>query len=288
VENEPLRELKKHINVMKKLRGEPIPQWLQSEDPLALNNRLLSYCGLLPPNTVTMKRVNMTICTIIIILTLTMVTGALIKVHLSQSNFMAIIETCTTCISQLKCLIKFSVMLIYRKDLRYVINNLKENFYVHKDIFKNEIIGKIKFGKRVAWWITVPYTSLFIGTFALIVVQKISSLHSEQKSSVASNGTNITETFQRTLLLKIWLPVEEEKSPSYEIGFLYQVVCFSLEIFYTSIIDTFLLVLTMFAAIQYELLGMTIQLPADSVAMRLGINTAPSQGKWDTKVIFTR
>lgn len=273
---------------MKKLREEPIPQWLHSEDPLALNNRLLSYCGLLPSNTVTMKRVNMTICTITIILTLTLVTGALIKVYLSQSNFMAIIETSTVCITQLKCLIKFSVMLIYRKDLRYVINNLKENFHVHKDIFKNEIIGKIKSGKRVAWWITISYTSVFFGTYSALIAQKILALHTEQKLSVAANGTNITETFHRTLPLKIWLPVEEEKSPSYEIGFLYQVVCLGFEIFYACIIDAFLVVVTMFAAIQYELLGMAIQLPADSVAMLLGINTAPSQGKWDTKVIFTK
>jgi hypothetical protein len=32
---------------------------------------------------------------------------------------------------------------------------------------------------------------------------------------------------------------------------------------------------------------MAIQLPADTVAIRLGINTASLQGKWDTTVIFT-
>jgi len=264
---------------MKKLREEAIPQWLQTEDPLALNNRLLSYCGLLPANTVTAKRVNMTLSTTIIILTLTMVTGAFIQAYLSQTNFMAIIECGTVCITQLKCLFKFSVMLIYRKDLRFVINNLKENFYVHENMFKNEIIAKIQFGKRAAWWITVPYTSLFIGTIGLIVAEKITALHSAEKVSVAANGINITETFHRNFPLKIWLPVDEEKSPSYEIGFLYQIVCFTVEIYYIGIIDTFIVVLIMFAAIQFELLGMAIQLPADTVAMRLGINTAPSQGK---------
>ena len=277
--DKPLRELKTHIKLMKKLREEAIPEWLHTEDPVALNNRLLSYCGLLPANTVTTKRVNMIVCTTIIILTLTMVTGAFIQAYFSQTNFMAIIECGTVCITQLKCLFKFSVMLIYRKDLRFVINNLKENFYVHENMFKNEIIAKIQFGKRAAWWITIPYTSLFIGTIGLIVVEKISAMHSAEKLLVAANGTNITETFHRTFLLKIWLPLDVDKSPSYEIGFLYQTVCFILEIYYISIIDTFIVVLIMFTAIQFELLGMAIQLPADTVAMRLGVNTASSQGK---------
>ena len=264
---------------MKKLREEVIPQWLHTEDPLALNNRLLSYCGLLPANTVTMKRVNMTVCTTLIILTLTMVTGAFIEAYLSQTNFMAIIECGTVCITQLKCLFKFLVMLIYRKDLSFVINNLKENFYVQENMLKNEIIGKIQSGKRAAWWITVPYTSMFIGTIGLIAAEKISALYSAEKLSLSATGTNITETFHRNFPLKIWLPVDEDKSPSYEIGFLYQIVCFTVEIYYICIIDTFIVVLIMFAAIQFELLGMAIQLPADTVAMRLGINTAPSQGK---------
>jgi hypothetical protein len=165
------------------------------------------------------------------------------------------------------------------KDLRFVINNLKENFYVHENMFKNEIIAKIQFCKRAAWWITVPYTSLCIGTIGLIVIEKISALYSAEKLSVAANGTNITETFHRSFPVKVWLPVDIQKSPSYEIGFLYQVVCLTVEIYYASTIDTFIVVLIMFAAIQFELLGMAIQLPSDTVAMRLGINIAPSQGK---------
>lgn len=264
---------------MKKLREEAIPQWLQTEDPLALNNRLLSYCGLLPANTVTTKRVNMTVCTSIIIITLTMVTGAFIQAYLSQKNFMALIECGTICIMQLKCLFKFSVMLIYRKDLRYVINNMKENFYVHENIFKNEIIAKIQTGKRVAWWITIPYTSMFIVTIGPYVAEKITALHSAEILSVTANGTNVTETFHRNFPFKVWLPLDEDKTPSYEIGFLFQLVCFIVEVYYLCIIDTFIVVLIMFAVIQFELLGMAIQLPADSVATRLGINTAPSQGK---------
>jgi len=221
----------------------------------------------------------MTVCTIIIILTLTMLTGAFIQAYLSQTNFMVLIECGTVCITQLKSLIKFSVMLIYSKDLRYLINTLKENFYVHENILRNEIIAKIQIGKRTAWWISVPYTSLFIGTIGLIVFEKISALHSGEKLTVTANGTNITETFHRNLPLRIWLPVDEEKSPSYELGFLYQMACFTVEIYYISIIDTFIVVLTMFASIQFELLGMAIQLPADSVAMQLGINASPSQGK---------
>jgi len=208
-----------------------------------------------------------------------MLTGAFIQAYLSHSNFMEIIECGTTCITQLKCLIKFLVMLIYSKDVRFVINNLKENFYVHENIFKNEIFSKIQFGKRTAWWITVTYTSVFIGTIGLIVALKISTVYSGEKLSVTANGTNITGTFRRNFPLRIWLPVDEEKSPSYEIGFLYQIVCFTVEVYCTCIIDTFIVVLIMFVAIQFELLGMAIQLPADSVAMRLGINTAPSQGK---------
>jgi len=208
-----------------------------------------------------------------------MVTGAFIQAYLSRTNFMAIIECGTVCITQLKCLIKFSVMLIYSKDLRLVINNLKENFYVHENIFKNEIVAKIQFGKRTAWWITVPYTSIFIGTVGLYVVEKMPALYSEEKLSVTANGTNITETFHRNFPFKLWLPFDEEKSPSYEIGFLYQIVCLTVEVYYATIIDTFIVVLMMFAAIQFELLEMAVQLPADSVAMRIGINTAPSQGK---------
>jgi hypothetical protein len=208
-----------------------------------------------------------------------MLTGAFIQAYVSQENFMEMIECVTSCITQLKCLIKFSVMLIYRKELRYVINNLKENFYVHENMFKNEIIAKIQHGKRTAWWITVPYTSLFIGTIGLMVAEKILALHSGDILSVAANGTNITQTFHRKFPLKIWLPVEEEKSPSYEIGFVFQIVCFTVEIYNISIIDTFIVVVTMFTAIQFELLGMAIQLPADSVAMQLRIKTAPLQGK---------
>jgi hypothetical protein len=265
---------------MKKLREEPIPQWLhEEEDPLAFNNRLLSYCGLLPASTVTAKRVNMVVCTIIYIITLLMITGAFIKAYLSHRNFMEIIECGTVCITQLRCLFKFSVMLIYRKELRYCINNLKENFYVHENMFENEIIAKIRSGKRAAWWITVPYTSMFVCTLFLIIVEKISALHSGEKLSVAADGTNITETFHRNFPFKIWLPFDKDKSPSFEIGFSYQIVSMAVEVYYLCIIDAFIAVLIMFAAIQFELLGMAFQLPADTMALRLGINTEPSQGE---------
>jgi hypothetical protein len=210
---------------------------------------------------------------------MTTVTGTFIQAYLSKTNFLAVIECITIVITQLKCLLKFSVLLIYRKDLRFVINTLKENFYVHENMFKNEIIAKIQFGKRVAWWITVPYLSVFIGTVVAIAAEKISALRNAEKLSFAANGTNITKTFHRNFPLKIWLPLDAEKSPSYEIGFLYQIISFTIEVYGTCIIDMFIVVLIMFVAIQFELLGMAIELPADTVAMRLGIYTAPSQGK---------
>jgi len=146
---------------MKKLREEPVPQWLLKVDPLALNNRLLSYCGLLPASTITTKIVYITVCTIIIITTMTTVTGTFIQAYLSKSNFMAVIECITIVITQLKCLLKFSVLLIYRKDLRFVLNNLKKNFYVHYNFFffENHSIYEILWKNiqpsraRVAIWL---------------------------------------------------------------------------------------------------------------------------------------
>jgi hypothetical protein len=265
---------------MKKLSEESIPKWLAEEDPLALNNRLLSYCGLLPANTVAEKRKNVIICTVIVILTLSMVTGAFIQAYFSHTNFMEIIECGTVCITQLKCLVKFGIMLIYNKDLRYVIDNMIRNFYIQENVFKNEIISKIKVGKRLAWWITIPYTSLFILTIGLIAAEKITAAMPLNKLSAAGNETNITEALHRKLPLKIWLPVNEEESPSYEIGFLYQVVCFTFEIYSICIIDTFIVVLVMFSSIQFELLGTMIQLPADRVAMLLRTRSPSSkQGK---------
>jgi hypothetical protein len=274
-----LREVKKHIKVMKKLRDEPVPQWLHKVDPLSLNNRLLSFCGLLPTSKTTTKIVYMTVCTIIIITTMTTVTGTFIKAYLSKTNFMAVIECMTIVITQLKCLLKFSVLLIYRNDLRFVINTLKENFYVHESMFKNEILAKIQFGKRVAWWITVPYISVFIGTVVAMAAEKIAALRNAEKLSFVADGTNITKTFRRNFPLKIWVPLDADKSPSYEIGFLYQILSFAIEVYGTCVIDMFIVVLIMFTAIQFELLVMAVQLPADTVAMRLGIYTAPSQGK---------
>lgn len=210
---------------------------------------------------------------------MTTVTGTFIQAYLSKSNFMAVIECITIVITQLKCLLKFSVLLIYRKDLRFVLNNLKKNFYVHENMFKNEIITKIQFGKRVAWLITVPYVALFIATVVSMAAEKILALRNAEKLSEAANGTNITKTFHRNFPLKIWVPLDAEKSPSYAIGFLYQILSFTIEVYGTCVIDMFIVVLVMFTAIQFELLGMAIQLPADTLAMRLGISTAPSQGE---------
>jgi hypothetical protein len=266
---------------MKKLREKTIPQWIQKEDPLSVTNHLLLYCGLLPANTDTMNRANMIICTIVIIIIATMTIGAFIQVYFSHANFTEIIECGTVCMTQIKSLMKIVIMLIYSKDVRYIINNLKENFYVHENMFKNEIISKIKAGKRTAWWIAVPYTSLFMSAVALIAAEKISSLHhgKEVGLSLTGNGTNTTETFHRKLPLKIWLPIDEDKSPSYELGFIFQIGGLAIVAYSTSVIDDFIIVVTMFAALQYELLGMAIQLPAESVAMRLGINTALLQGE---------
>lgn len=262
-----------------KLREESIPKWLQEEDPLSLNNRLLSYCGLLPANTDARRRVNVIISTLFIALSLTMVTGAFIKAYNSRTNFMEFIECGTICITQLKCLFKFGIMLIYSKDLRYVIDNLKRNFYVHENMFKNEIISKIKAGKRAAFWITIPYTALFIVTIGLIVAEKLSAVHHANKLSASLNGTNITQTLHWRFPLKIWLPISDKKSPSYEIGFIYQIISFTFEIYSTCIIDTFIVVLVMFAAVQYGLLGRAIQLPGASVDMWLRTDSTSSQGK---------
>jgi hypothetical protein len=271
------RELKKHRKAMN-LQEEAIPKWLEKEDPLSLNNRLLSYCGLLPANTDTKRRVNMLICTLIITLSITMVTGSIIKAYNSLTDFMEFIECATNCITQLKCLIKFVIVLIYTEHLRYVIDNLKRNFYVHENMFRNEIISKIRAGKRVARWITIPYTSLFITTIGLIAAEKISAVSHANTSSVAGNGTNITQTLWR-FPLKVWLPISDKESPWYEMGFIYQIFSFTLAIYSTCIIDTFVVVLVMFAAIQYGLLGRAIQLPAASVHTWLRTDNTPLKGK---------
>lgn len=263
---------------MKKSSEEPIPKWLAKEDPLSLNNRLLSYCGLLPANTDAEERRNLVICTVMIILNLTMITGAFIQAYFSHTNFMEIIECGTVCITQLKCLLKFLTMLICHKDLRYVINNVTRNFYVHEKLFKEEIISKIKAGKKVAWWITVPYTSMFILTIGLIAAEQIvAAIKHADRFSAEGNETEVTGVYHRKLPLKIWLPINVKESPSYEIGFMYQVVCFTFEIYSTCIIDTFIVVHVMFASIQYELLGEIIQLSADKVAMLLRVRSESSQ-----------
>jgi hypothetical protein len=272
------RELKKHKKAMK-LREEVIPKWLEEQDPLSLNNRLLSYCGLLPGKADAKRRVNMIICTILITLSITMVTGSFVKAYNSLTSFMEFIECGTNCITQLKCLIKFVIVLIYNDDLRYVIDNLKRNFYVHENMFKNEIISKIKSGKRVARWITIPYTSLFITTIGLIAAEKISAVYHANLLSVAANGTNVTQTLRWRFPLKVWLPISDKESPSYEIGFIYQIISFTFAIYSTCIIDTFVVVLVMFAAIQYGMLGRAIQLPEASVDKWLRVDTTPLQGK---------
>jgi len=270
---------------MEKLPEEQIPRWLAKQNPLALNNRLLSYCGLLPAKTSSQKRMNMMIRTVIIILSLTMLTGAFVEAYFSHTNFMAIIESGTVCITQLKCLFKYGIMLIYHKDLLYVIDNLVVNFYVQGNMFMKEIISKISAGKRAAWLITVPYTSLFIITICLIAVEKILATG---KFSVARNDTNVTQTFHRKLPLQIWLPINDQESPSYEFGFVYQIICFTFEIYTTCIIDTFIIVLIMFTAIQYELLGTAIQLPAESVATMLqSKNPSSQQGTVEDCITFS-
>lgn len=208
-----------------------------------------------------------------------MVIGSIVKAYNSLTNFMEFIECGTNCITQLKCLIKFVLMLIYKEDVRYVIGKLKQNFYVHENMFKNEIISKIRAGKWVARWITIPYTSLFITTIGLIAAEKISAVHHANKLSVAANGTSNTNTLRWRFPLKVWLPISDKESPSYEIGFIYQIVSFTLAIYSTCIIDTFLVVLVMFAAIQFELLGRAIQLPAASVDTWLRNDNTSSQGK---------
>jgi hypothetical protein len=274
----PFRQLKKQKKAME-LREESIPKWLEKEDPLSVNNRLLSYCGLLPGNTDAKRRVNMIISTFIIALSLTMATGAFIKAYNSRTNFMELIECGTICITQLKCLVKFGIMIIYSKELRYVIDNLKRNFYVQENMFKNEINSNIKDGKRAAYWITIPYTALFILTIGLIAAEKISAVIHANNLSAARNGTNITQTLHWRLPLKIWLPITDKKSPSYEIGFIYQIICFTFEIYSTCIIDTFIVVLIMFAAIQYGLLGRAIQLAGVSVDTWLRTDSTSLQGK---------
>jgi hypothetical protein len=113
----------------------------------------------------------------------------------------------------------------------------------------------------------------------LIAAEKMSAVHHADKIAAAENGTNITQTLHWRFPLKIWLPINDKKSPSYEIGFIYQIVSFTFEIYSTCIIDTFIVVLIMFAAIQYELLGTAIQLPAASVDTWLRPNSTFTQGK---------
>jgi hypothetical protein len=146
-------------------------------------------------------------------------------------------------------------------------------------MFKNEIISKIKAGKRVARWITIPYTALFIITIGLIAAEKISAVLQANKLSAAGNGMNITQTLHWRFPLKIWLPISDKTSPSYEIGFIYQIISFTFEIYSTCIIDTFIVVLVMFAAIQYGLLGRAIQLQEASVNTLLRTDNTSIQGK---------
>ncbi|PSN42706.1 hypothetical protein C0J52_14299 [Blattella germanica] len=237
-----------------------VPTWLLEEDALSLHKQIFPYFGLLPGNTTSEKRRTRIIGIISCTLMTGMVIGSLIEAYQNLSSFKGRIASLSASITQIKCLLKTLVLIYYEDDVRYLLDKIMENFQVCSDIEKEKIISTIRAKKRTAWWITVLYIGCFLGSILLVPIESIPDLL--YRNPLATNGTNNTleiKEFKRRLPLRVWLPIDEQKTPYYEIGFFYQMIFFTYEILTACSIDTFIAILIMYASVQFELLGSAIE-----------------------------
>ncbi|KAJ9583494.1 hypothetical protein L9F63_022166 [Diploptera punctata] len=249
---------------------DSIPHWLKEEDALSLDRVLLRHCALLPGTTESEIRSRRVIRFVICIIMITMIIGDFIELYNSRSSFMNIIQCMSIGITLTKCLIKFIVVIQHEKELRYVLEKLMTNFYIHENIFKEKIISTIKEKKKTAWWISIPYICNFISTIVLMGLDKTSSLvYRPSNEPEYRNDTNETVAFTRLLPLRVWLPINQQLSPQYEIGYFYQLIVFAYIIYSTTIIDTFIAVIMMYVSTQFELLGSSIRQAKENVSQLL-------------------
>ncbi|PSN50415.1 Odorant receptor 59 [Blattella germanica] len=257
------------------MEEDTAPKWLLEEDALIVIKNLLRFCALLPGKTkreILQRKITVNVILILMIFT---VIGAFIEAYNTRSNFMGFIQCGTVCITLVKCLFKIWYTRFKEKDLRYLLDTLPRNFYVKDNVHQEKILSTIRAKKKTAWILSVPYTSIFIFTIFLIALDKMSSLtYRPPEGTIIVNGTSNASLFIRTLPLRIWLPLDEQKSPYYEIGYLYQLTIFTYQIYSTCVIDACIAVLVMYASVQFELLASTIEHAKQNVKELLEENAA--------------
>ncbi|KAJ9583491.1 hypothetical protein L9F63_022163, partial [Diploptera punctata] len=249
---------------------ESIPNWLLEEDVLLLDRALLRFCALLPGNETSdilwRGFIRFLMCSL---MGITMI-GGFIEAYYTN-DFMGYVECGTVCITQVKCLFKFAAMFAHEKELRYVLDNMMKNFYIHENVAKEEILSTVKATKRTAWYVSVPYICTFMSTVVLMGLDKASSLlYRPPEETFLGNNTNETIVeFKRIFPLRVWLPMNEQLSPNYEIGYVFLLGVFSFEIYSTSVADTFIALIMMFLSAQFQLLGSAIQHARTNVSVIL-------------------
>ncbi|KAJ9583493.1 hypothetical protein L9F63_022165, partial [Diploptera punctata] len=245
------------------------PHWLKEEDALSLHRTLFPLCALLPGTTQSEILSRRIIRFIMLINNITILTGNYIEVYNSRSNFVDMIQSVSVSITVLKCLVKYVVVLLHEEELRYVLDKLMNNFYIHENIFEEKIISTIKEKKKTAWWISIPYIVNVMSTIALMGLDQTSALYQPSNEPEHRNDTNETVAFTRILAVRMWLPINKQLSPQYEIGYFYQLIASSFVVYCTLVIDSFVAVVMMYVSTQFELLGSSIRQAKQNVSQLL-------------------
>jgi hypothetical protein len=178
------------------------------------------------------------------------------------------IEVMSIILTQIRSGMKLMTFILYRKEVRSLIRNLYENFYIHGRDLTAEESCVIREATGHTRRMTSACIILYFITGLSMVLHPLTSARAEPDDEGSSNCTSAPH---RSLPFKSYYPNwDHTKSPEYEIEYIAQATLTILEAWSLGCIDTFCVALMIYVGCQFDLLGISLKNVKKNVLMRCG------------------
>jgi hypothetical protein len=184
------------------------------------------------------------------------------------------IEVMSILLTQIRSGMKLMTFILYRKEVRNLINTLYENFYIHGSNLTAEESSIIREATGHARTMTVACITLYCITALSMVLHPLTSARVER-------AFNYTSGPHRSLPFKSYYPKwDHTKSPEYEIEYAAQATLTMLEAWCLGCIDTFCVTLMIYVGCQFDLLGISLKNINKNVILKYGPEIYKERIKW--------
>jgi hypothetical protein len=168
--------------------------------------------------------------------------GVVVESYLTRNDLQEFPESFALFITQAKNLAKLISIFVHRKKILKIIKYASENFFIHDKILSAEellLTGRhLRHARRC--------TFIFWVQWALLL-------------ALESYSARTTDSAERNMPIKVWVPFDTKQSPYYELGYVYNTLSCIIISWNVALTDTLFFTIIVHITAQFELLGNSLR-----------------------------